>query len=29
MITYFYADGEIQNKSDADLEKLMSGLSAD
>ena len=29
MITYFYADGEIQEKSDADLEKLMSGLSAD
>lgn len=29
MITYFYADGEIQRKSDADLEKLMSGLSAD
>ena len=28
MITYFYADGEIQEKSDADLEKLMSGLSA-
>ena len=28
MITYFYADGEIQDKSDADLEKLMSGLSA-
>lgn len=29
MITYFYADGEIQRKSDADLEKLMSGLAAD
>ena len=29
MITYFYADEEIQRKSDADLEKLMSGLSAD
>ena len=29
MLTYFYADGEIQEKSDADLEKLMSGLSAD
>ena len=29
MITYFYADGEIQEKSDDELEKLMSGLSVD
>ena len=28
MLTYFYADGEIQEKSDEELEKLMKGLSA-